>query len=738
MKEANEINLKKLGPNHPDFIKGVANIGSVYCDQRAYRQALQFLHNAEQSIESISLIHKELYADILGNIGLAYQSLQDIPRAEEYFNKALEIRKKFQGEAHPEYAAGLMNLAEIYLLEKKPEAAKHYLEQSIEIFSRTSGTDHNYHLNAHYIQACNYLAYPHLFEHEKPVTDFFERQIKRLHRNASFLSAEELQRFSLKRLSIENRLFTFLKNRQISSGPLVEASYDNALCNRSLLLQSHRSLHNYLRHSRVDSITFDVYGRWKGFQKRMAQEYASTNLNLHTLELLQNQSDSLEKILIRQVAGFSAFQKTTQWQDVHKALQPNEAAIEFVRFDYGVSTSGDSVYYGALLIRPDQSGPQFIPLFSKEKITPLIQYLNGSNFKKINVLYQNHPGSKQEKNLFDLIWKPLLPALKGIKKIYYAPMGLLHRLNLGAIKSGPNTLVSDQFQLIMLSSTRALTEPVRPSNNAAQDAYLAGGLRYASGNTDAVQDQPAGSERGYEQTMRITGFYTDSTIRGGGWSYLPESKTEVLLIKKLMEGAGFHTQLDSGHLATETSFRILGNTQKSSPTVIHLATHGYFFPESPQSPQYLPGGTESAFKLSDNPMIRTGLIMSGANPAWLGQKQSNGADDGILTAFEIAQLNLANTDLVALSACETALGDIIGYEGVFGLQRAFKIAGARYIICSLWKVNDQTTRELMTAFYRAWLEEKRPVPNAFQAAQKELRRKYPDSPYHWAGFVLLE
>jgi len=112
-------------------------------------------------------------------------------------------------------------------------------------------------------------------------------------------------------------------------------------------------------------------------------------------------------------------------------------------------------------------------------------------------------------------------------------------------------------------------------------------------------------------------------------------------------------------------------------------------------------------------------------------------EDGVLTAFEISQLNLTNTELVVLSACETGLGDIQGSEGVFGLQRAFKMAGARYLIMSLWQVPDFQTQDLMVTFYTKWLEEGKPIPEAFRLAQVEMREKYMN-PYFWAGFVLME
>jgi CHAT domain-containing protein len=145
-----------------------------------------------------------------------------------------------------------------------------------------------------------------------------------------------------------------------------------------------------------------------------------------------------------------------------------------------------------------------------------------------------------------------------------------------------------------------------------------------------------------------------------------------------------------------------------------------------------------AFKSSEHPMIRSGLVLAGGNYAWeTGEPLQPGEEDGILTALEISQMDLSDTELVVLSACETALGDIRSYEGVYGLQRAFKIAGAKYLIMSLWQVPDFQTQELMTNFYASWLEEGMSIPDAFRAARKALRDAYPDT-INWAGFILVK
>ncbi|MDR0712809.1 MAG: CHAT domain-containing protein, partial [Bacteroidales bacterium] len=174
--------------------------------------------------------------------------------------------------------------------------------------------------------------------------------------------------------------------------------------------------------------------------------------------------------------------------------------------------------------------------------------------------------------------------------------------------------------------------------------------------------------------------------------------------------------------------------------LIHLATHGFFLPDAENRAvdeigRRQGGGRE---KPAENPLLRSGLIMSGANHQWLAREyvMEEELEDGILTADEISRLNLTKTRLVVLSACETGLGDVENSEGVFGLQRAFKLAGVESLIMSLWKVPDEATAELMILFYNEWLAGNS-KQNAFKTAQGKVRAEY-QSPYYWAAFVMMD
>jgi CHAT domain-containing protein len=208
---------------------------------------------------------------------------------------------------------------------------------------------------------------------------------------------------------------------------------------------------------------------------------------------------------------------------------------------------------------------------------------------------------------------------------------------------------------------------------------------------------------------------------------LPNTLKEIRNIEKAMQTKQKFVYTYVADKATETAFKNLSN--KTSPSVIHFATHGFTIIDTAKN-----NITSNTFKVSDNPLLRSGLVLAGGNKGWQGKANSN-EDDGILTALEISAAQLQNTQLAVLSACETGTGELRGSEGIFGLQRAFKLAGVNYIMASLWQVPDKETAEFMNTFYTTWLTGKT-IRQAFLATQQTMRKKY--APYYWAGFTLVQ
>jgi CHAT domain-containing protein len=238
----------------------------------------------------------------------------------------------------------------------------------------------------------------------------------------------------------------------------------------------------------------------------------------------------------------------------------------------------------------------------------------------------------------------------------------------------------------------------------------------------------------------LTDFNEMATRSGiSGWNYLEGTVNEINQIATKAKQYNFKAEIKTNRDATEESIKKLDG--KSTPYVLHLATHGFFFPDPEQEiieEKWLSSDEMTKakiYKTSEDPMMRSGLLLAGANKYWKKTAEEQNTDDGILTAKEISNLDLSACELVVMSACETGLGDIKGSEGVFGLQRAFKMAGVKNIIMSLWKVPDAQTSELFDVFYEECFSGKS-IHDSFKTAQSKMKAKY--SPYYWAGFVLLE
>ena len=220
--------------------------------------------------------------------------------------------------------------------------------------------------------------------------------------------------------------------------------------------------------------------------------------------------------------------------------------------------------------------------------------------------------------------------------------------------------------------------------------------------------------------------------------YLQGTQDEIKTISEILAPSSWKIELFEGNEGKEENIMRLEG--KYAKNILHIASHGFSFTErnvleNDSSDNYI----RYSYRYSSNPMVRSGIILTGANWAWMGSdtlSKLGSEQNGILTALEVSQLNLKKTRLVVLSACQTGLGKIEDSEGTFGLKRGFKLAGVEQMIVSLWSVPDKETMELMTLFYSDLTKTLNPI-SSFEKAQKEMRNKYPTEPEKWAGFVLV-
>ncbi|HAP69444.1 MAG TPA: hypothetical protein DCR04_06920 [Flavobacteriales bacterium] len=450
------------------------------------------------------------------------------------------------------------------------------------------------------------------------------------------------------------------------------------------------------------------------------------------------EAEQLEKQLSRASEEFMESLIRSKWEKVRDELSEDEASIEFSSFQYIDSLGNwtDSTLYTALILRSGDTCPRMVTLFEQRQLDALTE-METDDRQRIALLYRGAiPVAEQTTNygneLYDLVWAPLEEHLQGVSKIHFSPSGSLHQISFSALTISEDSLLMDRYELNRVGSTAAIT--FEREERPPSDVVLFGGMDYSM---DTTQLQNL-AQNISTKNIRSRGVPVDLSRGNEEWSDLPGTRQEVEGITRIAQDAGVRTTAYLGEEAIEERYKNLGG--KNSPTILHIATHGFFFPdpEKKQADRRLNGFLEdrpNVYKVSDDPMNRSGILFSGANASWTGNEPTT-AENGILTAREATYVPLINTELVVLSACQTGLGEIKGSEGVFGLQRAFKAAGAEYLLMSLWKVPDQETAEFMESFYGQYLSN-HTIPDSYHHAQRVMRDKYPNDPYKWAGFVLM-
>lgn len=327
--------------------------------------------------------------------------------------------------------------------------------------------------------------------------------------------------------------------------------------------------------------------------------------------------------------------------------------------------------------------------------------------------------SPYSQSLLSLCWEPLSRYVHSNESVFYIPAGTLHLLSLESIPISSDSVLGDKYHFVRLSSTREIC--MRDSRKIdPTSAVLYGGLYY---DVDlSVMD----AESKKYDLSRLFALRGNSITGDSIYRYLPMTREEVNDISELLGRCRIDTTVYVGSSGTEESFADLDGR---APQIIHMATHGFY---------YTPRNAENISRLAgyQNAMLLSGLIMSGGNAGWKKAALPEGVLDGVMTADNISRLNLKGADLVVLSACETGMGNI-NFEGVFGLQRAFKKAGVQTLVMSLWGVSDWTTKEFMVHFYKNLTDNGWNKRKAFEDAKALVRKNYPE-PFYWAGFVMLD
>jgi tetratricopeptide (TPR) repeat protein/CHAT domain-containing protein len=721
-REALLITENNQGKDHSDYWIRQNNLADIYESMEQYQKALPLYKESLESVEKILGKDHSDYGVVLSNLAGLYESMEMDTMALPLYLEALENAENSLGEEHSDYGSRLNNLAMNYRsLGDYEKALPLYLE-SLENTEKSLGKSHS-----KYGTVLNNLArlYNSMGHHKKALPLYLEANnilTNQIQKIFSFRSEAEKKVF----LDLLSSNFEGYQSQNINfyqnNSEFLKMNLNNQLVLKGLLLKSEKNILLDLD-ALGDSLISKKTNELRKNKIQYTQQLAMISLN-RTLN-----SDSLLQIINQQEASiiqehFKHYGEATDynrdWRKVQQKLTEHQVAIEFSHFRYYNSREKtDSIIYVAYLMRRAWKEPKMVYLFEENELKSLLDQRSPNQlYSSRGALVKNMAGLCLD-SLYSLIWSKIMPSLEGVNTIYYAPDGMLHQISFAALGDSTGTLIH-KYELVQLSSTYMLHKGLTSPNRSSFSLW--GGINYQYDTSNqAIQENP----------LSLT--YIDRGSRGenGTWDSLPGTQKELEDLGNLLEQKKIGFSRLSSDSATETQFKDLSG---NSPKILHIATHGFFF-EDPKNET--PNDNHNVYVKSEDPLMRSGLLFTGANYAWMHGTNPYEQEDGILTAMEISNMDLSNTEMVVLSACETGLGDIDGNEGVYGLQRAFKMAGVDIIVMSLWQVPDKETTEFMGLFYSKWLAGQ-PVRTAFNATQKTMQIKYAGQPLNWAAFVLFE
>jgi CHAT domain-containing protein/Tfp pilus assembly protein PilF len=799
-RQALEIRKQVLGEKHPAYARSLNNLALLYQDMGDYARAEPLCRQALEIIKQVLGEKHPDYAQSLNNLAVLYYYRGDHAKAEPLFRQALEIKKQVLGERHPDYALSLNCLAALYWAQGKYAQAEPLFREALDLRKRALGERHPdyaislgnlaelYHCQGEYARAeplfrqelhltkealgeqhpdyaisLSNLAALYYSMGDYAQAERLARQGMDVARRLLDLSAaiqSERQQLAMNRI-LRNRLDLYLSLALAAKAP-AESAYVPVLAWKGAVLARQRHLREarqLLRQS-PDPAVAKLSAELEAVTRRLGALALSTPTAKdlegyrRSLDEMSQQRERLESQLAQASREFRRQRMLARLTpDQVQQLLPRDVALidflEYTHYSPPPEKKGPFKTERRLLAFVVRQGRalEVIDLGPVRLIAAAIDQWRPTMKRTQPVRGDTDPAAELRR----LVWQPLEKHLQGARTVLISPDGTLARLPFAALPGKePGRYLIEEVALGVVAVPQLVPELLAASERGQGEPSL---LLVGDVDFDAA---PGAAAAG---TAARTG---QRRAAGPGWQRLAATRGEVATIRDSFEQrfAEGRTRLLRGGQATEAAVR----QQAGKHRYLHLATHGFFAP--PEMRFALSGELTEAGRggggmvaagdpfgrqgvTGFHPGLLSGIVLAGAN-----RVPEPGQDDGILTALEVAELDLGEVELAVLSACETGLGQAAGGEGLLGLQRAFQIAGARSVVASLWSVDDEATRKLMVRFYENLWEKQLPKLEALREAQlwllkegvergmvrveEEAHSKRPPRtpPYYWAAFVL--
>jgi len=718
LKESIEVREAFYGKGQEPYVVSLTQLASCYMNQNKISMAINLYEQAINSLEDNSNQYNLSYTRVKSLLAQGYYTIGDIPKAIQYTEEVVKINKSLLGESDDEYILPLMNLAQ-YSMRFDLLKAEHAYQDLVSVIRLNNGKE-----NPMYLSAINGLAQCYILRNKqkdalKLAREHEELTLKMYGENGTeigyslnlksqiYASSDDYDKAIKYGLASLKTLKSILSIDAYSDGLFNIASY---FAKKGDYAKAYTFADDAINAFKEDIIPEfaklsedQKYSFWKKrhflFDSGYIHYIAHCKNDAYIGDLYNN------ALFFKGITLKDDISSKYTWENIKESLSDNEISVEFI-----ASHEQDSIFcYYAVLVRKEYKFPKMFRLFDTNQFGELLT--KGLTRHEIDI------------QLGNLIWGTLEEELIGITNIYFSPAGILLKIGIEYLPIDDEKVYEDKYNIYRLSSTTNLLQ--KKQHRQFNKAFLFGGLDY---------NEPFNVEQVLSSNKTRSGF-----------DMLPNSYDEVSSISEILKNNNVRCKIFSGLDGTEYSFRML---EKEDFDILHFATHGENV-EATDVEMMRDTNNLLFLKNSNNPksfeyekdvMSWSYLVMSGGNKLISRENNAISADDDILTANEIANMRFLHLDIVALSACKTALGQQGNDDSILGLQRGFKKAGANTILMSLGKVDDEATRILMVEFYRNLMSGKT-KHQSLRDAQKYLRQvengKYND-PKYWASFIMLD
>ncbi len=669
-----------------NHLKFFSNLALLFQQMEKYTEAEKIYQGLESRVEK----GKPEFANLLNNAAILAMLMKREDRVEDMLKRSAEIYKASLTENSPAYAKVISDLGNYYRYKGRYEEAELLLQKVVQIREQLLGAVHPLFVQAQEDLAILYWKKKELAKALPLYHQAMEKSLDFINRYFPPMSEAEKTKYWDLLSPRFQRFYNFAVEASALNKDILLDLFEYRVATKGLLLRSTRKISEAILSGGNEQLIKD-YTDWIDHKEQLTAFYAYSkeelkeqSVNLDSLEANVNQ---MEKRLSEQSNEFANlyFTGNTKAAEIQQALKEDEALIEIIRLRNFDQVFTDSCRYLGLVITKANPLPKIVLL---EKGNDL----ENKYAKTYRLSIKNRLNDEQS---YLQYWAPFEPEIKVSKKIFVSLDGVYNQLNLYTLKKGGGDFLINQIDIILTGNPRDLViKHNKVSVNPAKSATLIGFPDYGKGMI--VQ--------------------------------LPGTKVEVEGINKVLKLSGYQVSELLQANATETNLKLAKEV-----SILHIATHGYFLKDVEKTSW--PIGVQADYA-KDNVLLRSGLMLTGASETEKLKTGLDSSNNGIITSYEAMNLDLKGTNLVVLSACETGLGEIKAGEGVYGLQRAFLVAGAEAIVMSLWKVDDAATQLLMNNFY-ANLIKIGDKQKAFKQAQQQLMTKF-NQPFYWGAFVMME